>query len=286
MGEIRLSNDQDEEPSSNGIRLNGLNFKLSSETGQNKDERETTANGKPSELVSARMEAGLDSLQQGQRATGAISLALQMNRLGLQSLENVRQSLNAIYSNNMPTQLQQLALQGLLMRELPALSATAPEVKVETLEINLGDKQINGSLDLRLAPTPQGKKNALGLIEIVDLAASISLPRKVVESVAAMQAAKRQPTTSPADLLKEWLDKGWLIAMGDNYHSNLRLADSRLTVNGNESETWANWLELQRIHQLHKKGLEGHGNWRKRLKPRDESESTLTAPTPGANETE
>lgn len=266
LEKIGLSQDQPNKPEQNtqapGLSLNGLNFNLRSDT--------SPAAGDQPALVNAALQASIQSLQQGQQGTGAISLKLRADRFAQGSLNKVRNSLGTIYSRGMPAQLQHLALQGLLMRELPAMSKTGPEIKLESLQIAVGDKQIDGTLDLRLSPSAEPKKTLLGFLEILDLAATISLPRQVVESAAALQASKRDPAISPADLLKEWRDKGWLIATGDNYHSNLRLADSRLTINGNESKAWADWLELQRIHQIHQEGLAGHRNWQRYLEPLDQ----------------
>lgn len=237
------------------LQLNGLALEL-------RGERTPGDQGQP-ELAAAQANARLQTLRQGERGIGPMELALNMERLAMDSLQKVRSSVAAIYSQNLPPHLQQLALQGLLLRELPALTRSGPHIELENFQLGLGEQQIQASMDLRLAPQTESQRSLTDFIEAIDLAAEMDVPAQVADLAAVRRAAKKKLT--PDEQLEEWQGKGWLISAGDRYRSSLRLADGRLTVNGNESQEWTDWMKRMQAQQAQSEGLAGQRNWQQRL---------------------
>lgn len=251
--ELALSN-----PSRQTTRLKQLSAALSSQS-----QLSSTAGEK---LLEARIELDAQSLEQGKQAIGPLKVRLQSERLALAPLLQLQSSMKTIYGKAIPAQLQQMALQGVLIRQLPALANPGPHLVLEELRLGIGQENLLAKADLRIAPANGKRSDLLSFLQKLGLDLHIETPTPIMQAFALWQSSKT-PDQSADQLLKQWIDKGWLIRKGNHYQSALRLADAHLSINGNASAEWATWVAKMKAQQtqlrLQREGLAGQRQWRK-----------------------
>lgn len=261
LGAEQLVFSQADDPGLNLSRLD-LDLRL---------EQAAEAANNPAGLINSSLHLTLQQLSQGERSIGPLEMQLAAERLAPEPLAQLQSRLGIIYGQqSLPPHLQTMALQGLLASQLPALTRSGPRLNLETLRVGQGEGAVSARLDLRLQPMPAENPSLLAFIQGIDLAAETEIPARVAEAAAAWRSAQLNQTLTASELLDRWRADGLLVATGNRYRSVLRLADARLTINGDESEAWRNWvaaLEVRQRQLEQDKGLAGQRDWPRKQAP-------------------
>lgn len=196
-------------------------------------------------LVNAEVDVQLDRLTQGEQySVGPIRFQLRAERLAVEALMQLPPRLWAVYSRTLPAELEQASIRGLWLGLLPRLAQFEPRIVINDFSLGRDPERLRAGLDLRLSALKTRSSDMKAFLRAVDLTTHVDLPSGLTQSVAAWQAA-RVPGATANQQLKDWQSNGWLVNNGSRYRASLRLADARLTVNGNASKEWAAWIAAQ-----------------------------------------
>lgn len=205
------------------------------------------------ELLMIGLHYGVGVLHIGTADYGPSQLKLSASRLDGQTLSTLQQDLVEVNDRALPEAMAEIAAAGVLMKHLPALVATEPQVAIDHLDLMTPDGLIQGRLSIGVRGLKGADVMAGTWLKRLVADGELSLPREIavsllilaqrerlLEEMAAKGLGSQDLTaeqehaleSSAATQVDTLAKEGWIKTDGARISSVIVLADGLLTVNG------------------------------------------------------